>query len=106
MRWTRVTTSIPAQPAQDLLFHVDAELLKRLMKRTKSGAEITGRELAAEAGIASGTISNVLTGARPRLRGYTVAPICDVLGVELLVLCTPVERLEPATQRLEELSAA
>lgn len=101
-----MTTSIPAQPAQDLLFVVDAELLERLMKRTKTGAEISGRELTRLAGIASGTISNVLTGGRPRLQGATVAPICDVLGVELLVLCTPVERLEPAAARLAELSAA
>jgi hypothetical protein len=101
-----VSLSIPAQPAQDLLFVVDAELLERLMKRTKTGAAVTGRELTRLAGVASGTISNVLTGTRPRLEGNTVAPICDVLGVELLVLCTPVERLEPATERLAALSAA
>lgn len=101
-----MSLSIPAQPAQDLLFYVDADLLERLMKRTKTGAEITGRELCAKAGIASGTISNILTGARRRLEGSTVVSICDVLGVELLVLGTPVERLEPAAERLAELSAA
>jgi DNA-binding Xre family transcriptional regulator len=101
-----VTTSIPAQPAQEPLFEVDADLLERLMKRTKTGADISGRELTRLAGIASGTISNVLTGERPRLQGSTVAAICDVLGVELLVLCTPVQRLEPASARLTELSAA
>lgn len=96
----------PSIPAQDPLFEVDVELLERLMKRTKTGAEITGRQLAAQAGIASGTISNLLTGVRSRVTGPTVASICDVIGVELLVLGTPVERLEPATERLAELSAA
>lgn len=98
-----MTTPIPAQ---EPLFEVDAELLERLMKRTKTGAPITGRELAAKAGIASGTISNLLTGVRSRVTGPTVASICDVIGVELLILGTPVERLEPATERLSELSAA
>ena len=73
-----MTTPIPAQ---EPLFEVDAELLERLMKRTKTGAPITGRELAAKAGIASGTISNLLTGVRSRVTGPTVASICDVIGV-------------------------
>lgn len=98
-----MTTPIPAQ---EPLFEVDRDLLERLMKRTKTGDAISGRELAAKAGIASGTISNLLTGVRSRVTGPTVASICDVIGVELLVLCTPVERLEPATERLAELSAA
>jgi Helix-turn-helix. len=98
-----VTTPIPAQ---EPLFEIDRDLLERLMKRTKTGAEISGRELAAKAGIASGTISNLLTGSRSRVTGSTVASICDVIGVELFILCTPVERLEPATERLAELSAA
>ncbi|MDX5568438.1 hypothetical protein PYK79_41285, partial [Streptomyces sp. ID05-04B] len=95
-----------AQPAQEPLFEVDRDLLERLMKRTKTGAKISGRELTAQAKIASGTISNILTGTRTNVFGITAAAICDVVGVELLVLCTPVERLEPASQRLEELSAA
>ncbi|MFF7130322.1 helix-turn-helix domain-containing protein [Streptomyces sp. NPDC008240] len=98
-----MTTPIPAQ---EPLFEVDRELLERLMKRTKTGAEISGRELAAKAGIASGTISNLLTGVRSRVTASTVASICDVIGVELLVLGTPVERLEPAAERLTELTAA
>ncbi|MER5715790.1 hypothetical protein [Streptomyces sp. NPDC002132] len=98
--------TIPAQPAQEPLFEVDTELLERLMKRTKTGAPIKGRELTAEAGIAHGTISNLLNGYRDKVLGSTAAAICDVIGVELLVLCTPVERLEPACERLAELSAA
>lgn len=98
-----MTTPIPAQ---EPLFEVDRELLERLMKRTKTGAEISGRELAAKAGIASGTISNLLTGTRRRVTGSIVASICDVIGVELLILGTPVERLEPAAERLTELTAA
>jgi transcriptional regulator with XRE-family HTH domain len=76
------------------------------MKRTKTGTALSGRELAAQAGIAHGTISNILTGARKNFTGSTVAAICDVIGVELLVLGTPVERLEPASERIAELSAA
>jgi transcriptional regulator with XRE-family HTH domain len=98
-----VTTPLPAQ---EPLFEVDRELLERLMKRTKTGAEISGRELATKAGLATGTISNILTGARSRFTGSTVAAICDVLGVELLILGTPSERLEPASERLAELTAA
>jgi DNA-binding Xre family transcriptional regulator len=101
-----VTTSIPAQPAQEPLFEVDIELLERLMRRTKTGAAVKGRELTARAGIAHGTISNLLNGVRENVQASTAAAICDVIGVELLVLCIPVERLEPATARLTELSAA
>lgn len=93
-------------PAQEPLFEVDRELLERLMKRTKTGADISGRELAAKAGIAAGTISNLLTGVRSRVTGSTAAAICDVIGVELLVLCPPVDRLEPAVSRLTEMAAA
>lgn len=93
-------------PAQEPLFEIDVELLERLMKRTKTGAEIRGRELAAKAGIATGTISNLLTGDRRRLQGATLVSICDVLGVELLILGTPVDRLNSAAGRLAEMSAA
>jgi transcriptional regulator with XRE-family HTH domain len=89
-----------------MLFEVDRELLQRLMRRTKTGAEISGRELASKAGIATGTISNLLTGVRSRVTASTVAAICDVIGVELLVLCEPVNRLEPAAERLAELAPA
>jgi transcriptional regulator with XRE-family HTH domain len=98
-----VTT--PLQP-QEPLFEIDTELLERLMKRTKTGADISGRELATKAGIASGTISNLLTGVRSRVTAVTAAAICDVIGVELLILGTPVDRLNPATERLAELAVA
>jgi hypothetical protein len=57
-------------------------------------------------GIAHGTISNLLNGVRENVQASTAAAICDVIGVELLVLCIPVDRLEPASNRLAELSAA
>lgn len=101
-----MTTSIPAQPGQEPLFEVDVELLERLMKRTKTGAPVKGRELTTRAGIAHGTISNLLNGVRENVQASTAAAICDVIGVELLVLCIPVERLEPAAGRMPELSAA
>lgn len=93
-------------PAQEPLFEIDRELLERLMKRTKTGAKIHGRELATKAGIANGTISNLLTGTRKNVYGSTAAAICDVIGVELFILCTPVDRLEPAAERLAELAVA
>ena len=99
-------TPIPAQPAQEPLFEVDVELLERLMKRTKTGASLKGRELTAKAGIAHGTISNLLNGVRDNVQGSTAVAICDAIGVELLVLCIPVERLEPAAARLAEMAAA
>jgi len=98
-----VTTPLQAQ---EPLFEIDRELLERLMKRTKTGAEISGRELAAKAGIASGTISNLLTGTRTKVYGSTAASICDAIGVELLILGTPVDRLEPAASRLAEMAVA
>lgn len=101
-----MTPSIPAQPAQEPLFEVDVELLERLMRRTKTGAPIKGRELTTKARIAHGTISNLLNGVRENVYGSTAAAICDVIGVEILVLCTPVERLERTAERLTELSAA
>ncbi|HSE05913.1 MAG TPA: hypothetical protein VLK35_17325 [Methylomirabilota bacterium] len=101
-----MTTPIPAQPAQEPLFEVDVELLERLMRRTKTGAPVKGRELTTRAGIAHGTISNLLNGVRENVQASTAAAICDVIGVELLVLCIPVERLEPAAVRPVELSAA
>lgn len=98
-----MTTPIPAQ---EPLFEVDVELLQRLMKRTKTGAEISGRQLADKAAIATGTISNLTTGVRSKVTGPTAAAICDVIGVELLILCTPVNRLERPSERVAELSAA
>lgn len=102
-----MTTPLPAQePAQEPLFEVDRELLERLMKRTKTGAKISGRELATKGGIAAGTISNLLNGVRDRVTGPTAAAICDVIGVELLILFPPADRLEPAAHRLAEMAAA
>jgi transcriptional regulator with XRE-family HTH domain len=97
-----VTTPLPAQ---EPLFEIDTELLERLMKRTKTGADISGRELAAKAGIATGTISNLLTGTRSRVTGSTVAAICDVIGVELLILGIPVDRLNSTEDALTTLVA-
>lgn len=93
-------------PAQEPLFEIDRDLLELLMKRTKTGAEISGRDLASKAGIAHGTISNLLTGTRKRIYASTHAAICDVIGVELLILGRPVDRLDPASERLTELDAA
>lgn len=101
-----MTPSIPDQPTQEPLFEVDVELLERLMKRIKTGENISGRELASRAGIARGTISNLLTGVRRRVTGSTLAAICDVIGVEPFTLGVPVNRLEAASERLTELSAA
>lgn len=92
----------PAQapaPRPEPLFEVDRDLLVRLMGRTKTGADVTGRELAEAAGLAHGTVGDILTGRSPRVRCSTAEALCDAIGVELLVLCTPVLRLAGIRQK-------
>lgn len=81
------------------LFEVDRDLLKRLMKRTKTGSEMSIRDLADAAGIAHGTVGNILSGETERVYGSTAEAICHAIGVELLVLCQPVFRLAAVRQK-------
>lgn len=95
MRWTLSTPTQKPEP----LFEVDRDLLKRLMRRTKTGSELTGRGLAEAAGLAHGTVGNILSGETEQVFASTAEAICHAIGVELLVLCTPVFRLAVVRQK-------
>lgn len=84
---------------QEPLFEVDRELLKRLMKRTKTGSEVSIRELADAAGLAHGTVGNILSGETDKVYASTAEAICHAIGVELLVLCPPAFRLAAVRQK-------
>ena len=71
---------------------VSIDLMRTLMQRTGTGARITGRELAADAGIAHGTIGSLLTGAQQSVPASTADAIARRIGVDLLVLFVPVGR--------------
>ncbi|MDT0387881.1 helix-turn-helix domain-containing protein [Streptomyces dubilierae] len=86
-------------PKPEPLFEVDRDLLKRLMKRTKTGSEMSIRDLAEAAGIAHGTVGNILSGETSKVYASTAEAISHAIGVELLVLCTPVYRLSVVRQR-------
>ncbi|MDX3398387.1 helix-turn-helix domain-containing protein [Streptomyces ardesiacus] len=90
--------STPTQKPEPL-FEVDRDLLKRLMRRTKTGSELTGRGLAEAAGLAHGTVGNILSGETEQVFASTAEAICHAIGVELLVLCTPVFRLAVVRQK-------
>ncbi|MET9100007.1 helix-turn-helix domain-containing protein [Streptomyces antibioticus] len=71
-------------------------LMRQLMERTGTGSDISGRELAARVGVANGTIDGLLNGAT-KTQPFSVAHhICDVIGVDLLVLWAPTGRAVPA----------
>jgi transcriptional regulator with XRE-family HTH domain len=93
-----VDVTEPAQKPEPL-FEVDRDLLKRLMKRTKTGSEMSIRELAEAAGVAHGTVGNILSGETEKVYASTAEAISHAIGVELLVLCTPVFRLAAVRQK-------
>ncbi|MFF5186429.1 helix-turn-helix domain-containing protein [Streptomyces sp. NPDC000345] len=66
--------------------------LKTLMERTGTGEQISSRELAAEAGVAHGTIGNLMSGHQRVVPEDKAKSIADALGVKLLVLFVEVER--------------
>lgn len=71
---------------------VDAELFKRLMERSGTGARVTYRDLAATAGVSLGTISNILNGTCKDVPFQTAAAMTQRIGVDLLVAFEPVGR--------------
>jgi len=66
--------------------------LKTLMERTGDGEEISSRNLAAKAGVAHGTIGNLMSGAQRIVPEDKAQAIADALGVKLLVLWVEMER--------------
>ncbi|MFF3497427.1 hypothetical protein ACFYWS_39550 [Streptomyces sp. NPDC002795] len=83
---------------------VRPDLLRLLMGRTWTGADVSGRELAAAIGIPRATLNALLTGTT-RSQPETIArAICREIGIELLCLWTPKSRTtrvpEPAPKQL------
>ncbi|MER5600523.1 helix-turn-helix transcriptional regulator [Streptomyces sp. NPDC002265] len=69
-----------------------SDRLKLLMERTGTGEPITSRELAAEAGVAHGTIGGLMSGAQRVVPEDKAEAIATALGVQLRVLWVEVER--------------
>ncbi|MFJ8109951.1 helix-turn-helix domain-containing protein [Streptomyces sp. NPDC096132] len=69
-----------------------SDRLKLLMERTGTGESITSRELAAQAGVAHGTIGNLMSGAQRIVPEDKAQSIAAALGVKLLVLFVEMER--------------
>lgn len=88
---------IPEAPKYRL---VSAELLRMLMRRTGTGAAITGRRLARDVGIAHGIIGELLTGARDTVSATTAQAVAQRIGVDLLILFVPAERADSSTPSL------
>ncbi|MFF2964300.1 hypothetical protein ACFVT1_36660 [Streptomyces sp. NPDC057963] len=75
---------------------VSRDLMRTLMRRTGTGRRITTRALAAEIGIAHGTIGGLLTGAVVVVPESTAVDIAGRIGVDTLVLFVPVCRANKA----------
>ena len=71
---------------------VSADLMRTLMQRTGTGASVTGRQLAADAGVAHGTVGMLLTGAQQSVPASSADAIARRIGVDVLVLFVPVGR--------------
>lgn len=84
-----MTTPAQSPPLQQLL---DRDLLLRLMKRTGRGDAVDVRTLARRAGVARGTVGDLVSGARVRVTYETAAGICAALGVDLGILFAAVGR--------------
>lgn len=85
---------------------VNPELMRTLMRRTGTGKRITTRELAADIGIAHGTIGGLLTGAVREVPESTAVDIARRIGVDLLVLFVPVCRANPALAAVPDADTA
>ncbi|MFB7866957.1 hypothetical protein [Streptomyces sp. NPDC056069] len=89
----------PDQAQLPLYKLLDRHLLARLMERTGTGAAVTIRGLAAKAGVAHGTVGNLLTGEQESVIEPTARAICGVIGVDLLILFAPEGRSTRHTGR-------
>lgn len=69
-----------------------SDRLKLLMERTGTGEAIKSRELAANAGVAHGTVGGLMSGAQRIVPEDKAKAITDALGVQLLVLFIEMER--------------
>lgn len=85
---------------------VSPDLMRTLMQRTGTGRRITTRELAAEIGIAHGTIGGLLTGAVQVVPESTAVDIAGRIGVDPLVLFVPVGRSNQALAAVPDADTA
>ncbi|WP_282696292.1 hypothetical protein [Streptomyces sp. CC208A] len=69
------------------------------MERTGTGAPLSIRGLATKAGVAHGTIGNLLTGEQESVIEPTAHAICGAIGVDLLILFAPEGRATRHTGR-------
>lgn len=74
------------------------ELLRTLMKNTGDGTRTSVRDLASYAGCHFSHIGELLTGEQETASYEQAVGICRRLGVDLLVLWSPIERTETAVR--------
>ncbi|MCX5587613.1 XRE family transcriptional regulator [Streptomyces erythrochromogenes] len=86
----------PSEPVYQL---VNRDLLKTLMSRTGSGQSVTIRELAQRAGCSSTVVGALVSGAKQCVVASTAHGIARVIGVDTLILFTPVGRSVPVPRR-------
>lgn len=79
---------------------VDPDLLRNLMRRTGDGSSVSIRPLAVAAGTHHSTIGHLLSGVQAAVPEVIAQGIADRIGVDLLVLFTPIGR----TTRVPELA--
>lgn len=75
------------------------------MQNTGDGTRATVRDLAEHAGCHPSHIGELLTGEQETASYEHTAGICARIGVDLLVLWTPVERTDAATRSARQLQA-
>ncbi|MFE0036783.1 helix-turn-helix domain-containing protein [Streptomyces sp. NPDC059015] len=82
---------------------VSAQLLRALMQRTGTGADVTVRELEGLTGVPRSTIGALLTGTQKSVPKPAAEQIAKAIGVDLLILWIPDERA--ATHRANTAAA-
>lgn len=71
---------------------IDPDLLRTLMRRTGTGASVSVRELSALTRIPRSTIGALLTSVQQSVPEAAAHAIADAIGVDTLVLFTPIGR--------------
>lgn len=78
-------------------FHLnDHELLRTLMRRTGDGSRTSVRDLAGYAGVHASFIGRLIAGEQETVTAEVAAAISRRIGVDLLILWTPIERTASA----------
>lgn len=75
------------------------------MQNTGDGTRTTVRELAEHAGCYPSHIGELLTGEQETASYEHAAGVCARIGVDLLILWTPVERTDAVTRSARQLQA-